>query len=588
MKNTIILLFSITFLWSCDEDFQELNTNPNLGDPPAEFLFTKVEKDLHTYKGGGEWYHENHQKMTWAQYLTQGEANAGDVNSILPGSKYGTFYLSIMNHLDEVRLNVSRLSEKQQASKKSLIGAADVIQAFFALKITDQYGDIPYLEGGKGRYEGIINPVYDTQETLLNTLVTELNNAIQMLSGASDMTSSTDFIYGGSSDKWIKLANAIKLRIATRLLSADLSSAQAIIASVVADGRLMESNDDQFTWDIGGDYRGGGGAGFEWKGLMWSAEPLVEFMKTTVDPRIRIFYEMNGYTQESIDAFTDPSTISPAVDLTNDNDVLFTTADGEDILGYRYIGAPTHRQDPRVSVPGYFNYIDDANTLGPNTPMVSKWHRRLIQTCTSTYGGLLPVSVNDSANYVDVLLSYSEVCFMMSEFILKGYTAGDAENWYTKGVESSLTTYDMIGDKQNLDMAVAGKWYPYLPVSTAEVTNYLATPEVAFNGTDDLEKVYVQSFLNFFRLPSEGWLLSMRTGYPKYNSSVFSRFPTDNNEILFPRRIPTPEPGDLNRENWDASLQSQGFTALDENPETLNSQRLWWDKSNPTIGSGGN
>jgi|TARA_B110000037_G_scaffold79639_1_gene95000 hypothetical protein len=187
--------------------------------------------------------------------------------------------------------------------------------------------------------------------------------------------------------------------------------------------------------------------------------------------------------------------------------------------------------------------------------MVSKWHKRLIQTSTSTYGGLLTISVNDSANYVDVLLSYSEVCFMMSEFILKGYT-GDAENWYTKTVESSLTTYDMIGDKQNLDMAVAGKWHPSLPVSTAEVTHYLATPEVAFNGTDDLEKVYVQSFLNFFRLPSQGWLLSMYTGYPKYNSSVFSRFPKYNNEIIFLRRIPTPEPGDLNRENWDASRQS--------------------------------
>ena len=44
--------------------------------------------------------------------------------------------------------------------------------------------------------------------------------------------------------------------------------------------------------------------------------------------------------------------------------------------------------------------------------------------------------------------------------------------------------------------------------------------------------------------------------YFGYNSSVFSRFPKYNNEILFLRRIPTPEPGDLNRENWDASRQS--------------------------------
>ena len=92
-------------------------------------------------------------KMSWAQYLTQGEANAGDINSILPGSKYGTFYLTVMNHLDEVRLNISQLTEEEQKSKQKLAAASDVIQAFFALKITDQYGDIPYTEAGKGRYE---------------------------------------------------------------------------------------------------------------------------------------------------------------------------------------------------------------------------------------------------------------------------------------------------------------------------------------------------------------------------------------------------------------------------------------------------
>ena len=590
MKKIIILFIAISLFWSCD-DFQEVNTDPNVSVPPSEFLFAKVLKDLHTYKGGGEWYHENHQKMTWAQYLTQGEANAGDINSILPGSKYGTFYLTVMNHLDEVRLKISQLNEEEQKSKQKLAAAADVVQAFFALKITDQYGDIPYSEAGKGRYEDILNPVYDTQEMVLNTLVDELDSAIVKLS--ENLTDefnfgSSDFIYGGDSEKWIKLANAVKLRIATRLLSANEAKAKSIITSVAADGRLFESNDDQFTWDIGGTYRGNSGADFEWKGIMWSAKPMVEFMKTTVDPRIRIFFELNGYTQETIDAFAAPSDISPAVDIANDNDVLYTTAAGEDILGYRYIGASTHRQDPNVAIPGYYVYRDNPSGIGSDASMVSKWNRRLIQTCTNTYAGMLAGSENDNANYVDVMLSYAEVCFMMAEFSLKGYIGDDAETWYNKGIESSLGTYNMIGEKGNLAMAAGNTVYPYLPVTSTEVTAYKATPEVMFNGTDDLEKVYIQSYLNFFRLPSEGWILSMRTGYPKYGSSLLARAPIDNSEIPFPRRIPTPEPGDLNRVNWEASLQSQGFTALDENPNVLNSQRLWWDINNPAIGSGGN
>lgn len=586
MKKLILLLITISIFNGCD-DFQEINTDPNIGIPPAEFLFTKVEKDLGVYKGGGEWYHENHQKMTWSQYLTQGEANAGDINSILPGSKYGTFYGSVMAHLDETRLQISYLSEEEQKSKQKLVAASDIIQVFFGLRITDQYGDIPYSEAGKGRYEDILNPVYDKQVDLLDQFVAELDNAIQLLSeNVSDEFdfSDNDFIYNGDTDKWIRLANAVKLRIATRLLSQNETKARDIIANVVADGRLFESNDDQFTFDIGGDYRGSAGAGFEWKGLMWSAEPIIEFMKSTMDPRLRIFFEINGYTQESIDAFDDPSDISPAVDIVNDNAVLFTTTDGEDILGYRFIGAPTHRQDPTVSIPGYYQFIDDPITLGPNTPMVSKYNRRLIQTCDYAYGGL----PSATGNYVDVMLSYAEVCFMMSEFILKEYATGNAEDWYNKGINSSLTTYNMIASIGELDLIVANKTYPYLEVSETEINDYLTAPEVSFNGLDDLEKVYIQQYLNFFRLPSEGWILSMRTGYPKYGSSLLARFPTDDNEIPFPRRIPTPEPGDLNLENWQSANESQGFSPRDENPQVLNSQRLWWDLNNPTIGSGGN
>jgi hypothetical protein len=586
MKRIIYLMLIISFITGCTDKFAEINTDPNVGVPPAEFLFTYVQKELVTYKGAGEWYHENHQIMTWAQYLVQGEANQGDVNIIYRGDKYGTFYSKIMNHLDEMRYRIGLLPEQEKAAKQKLVAAADVIQAFFALRITDEFGDVPYSEAVLGRREGKLDPVYDKQETILLTLVDELNGAIQVLSSSISNEfdwSKADIIYKGDALKWIKMANAVKLRIALRLESQNLTKAKEIINAVVADGRLFASDDDQFTIDLGGNFRGGGGAGFEWKGLMWAPKPMVNFMKTTKDPRIRIFYELNGYTQESINAYASVNDIPKAVDITNDNQVLYTTAAGEPIYGYRYIGAPTHRQDPNVAIQGYYQYIDDPNKVGVNTMLVSKWHRRLIQSCDYNYGGLPPAT----GNYVDVQLSYAEVCFMMSEFILKGYISGNAKDWYEKGVRSSLKTYNMIGTKGDLTLRVAGKIYPYLPVSDAEINAYLAHPTVLFNGTNDLEKVYVQQFINFYRLPDEGWRFSMRTGYPKYGSSLLARYPVDNNEIPFPRRLPTPEPGDLNRANWEAANSTQGFTSpRDETPSVLSNQRVWWDKNNPQIGVG--
>lgn len=588
MKKIIYLLLGISIITSCTDKFAEINKNPDIGVPPAEFLLTYVEKELVTYKGGGEWYHENHQIMSWAQYLVMGEANSSNINAILHGSKYGTFNNVVMNHLGEIRYAINLLPEAEQNSKKKLIAAADVIQAFFALRITDEYGDIPYSEASLGRHKGKLNPVYDKQETILLALITELNNAIQTLSTTVPNEfdfKNADFIYDGDATKWIKMANAVKLRIATRLESQNLTKAKEIISSVFTDGRLFASDDDQFTLDIGRDFRGGGGAAFEWKGQMWAPKPLVNFMKSNKDPRIRIFYELNGYTQESINAYPDVKDIPKVINIQNDKELLYTTAAGEKIYGYRYIGAPTHRQDPTVSIQGYYQYIDDPNKVGVNTMCVSKWNRRLIQGCDYNYGGLPPAT----GNYVDVQLSYAELCFMMSEFILKGYITGNAELWYNNGIESSLKTYDMIGKKGDLTLRVAGKTYPYLPISLAEITAYKNDPTVKFTGTKnlDLEKVYVQQFINFYRLPEEGWRFSMRTGYPKYGSTLMARYPTDNNEIPFPRRIPTPEPGDLNRANWEATNAAQGFTnPLDETPSVLNSQRLWWDKNNPEIGMG--
>ena len=45
----------------------------------------------------------------------------------------------------------------------------------------------------------------------------------------------------------------------------------------------------------------------------------------------------------------------------------------------------------------------------------------------------------------------------MSEFVLKGYTSGDAADGYRKGMEASLRTYNMLGEKQDLIMRVANK-----------------------------------------------------------------------------------------------------------------------------------
>lgn len=577
-----ILFISIALLVSCNQDFQELNRDPNIVDsPPLEAVFTHVEKTLADYKGS-EWYYDNHQIMPWMQYLVMGNANNGDVNNIQPrGGKYDIFYNQIFPHLAEIRRQIDEKTPEQQQFYKKLKALTYVVQVYHALKVTDIFGDIPYTEAGLGRFEGKLDPIYDRQQDLLNVFVTELNMAIADLSdnsGTYFTLGNADFIYKGDWLKWIKLANAVKLRIALRLESQDLTKAKSIIAEVVADGRLFANEADQFTYFISDKWLGNGGTGLEFKGTLWAAKPIVDFMKKTIDPRIRIFYEPNGYNKATLDKIGS-GPIPAFIDIANDNQVLYTTETGENVYGYRYIGSPVDRNDPTIN---QYAFVDNITQIGATAIQISKWNRRLLMTCNFRYSG----GAVATGAYVDVLLSYSEVCLMMSEFILKGYTTGNAEDWYNKGVRASLSTYSFIAVTGQLEPIVAGAKYTFKPITTAEMDAYLLKPEIKFGGSSNLEKVYVQQYLNFYRLPEEGLNLGRRTGYPKFNSSLLARKQVDNPDLPWPRRMVAPDPGDLNRANWRASHDAQGFSGLNESPILLSTERVWWDKKNPALGAG--
>lgn len=559
-----------------------MNRDPNVVDaPPLESVFSYVEKKLADYKGS-EWYYDNHQIMPWMQYLVLGEGNAGDVNQLQPrGGKYSVFYNEIFPHLIEIRRQIELKPVEEQEYYKKLHAVTFVIQVYHALLVTDLFGSIPYTEAGTARLDGKIDPQYDTQPELFDQFHTQLNEAILQMSGNEKeyfSPGSSDFIYNGNWENWIKLANAIKLRLATRLESQNPEKAKTIINEVILDGRNFESVSDQFVYDIADLWRGTGGADFEWKGVLWAPKPLLKFMKKTVDPRIRIYFEPNGYHETTINAIGG-SNLPVIIDTVNDNQVLYITPAGEKMYGYRYIGVPVNRNAPDLN---NYGFAYNPNEVGAGAIQLSKWNQRLLMSCSKRYSG------GDQAEgtYVDVLFSYAEVCFLMSEFILKNYITGDAEEWYKKGIRASMETYDFIAQKAQLEPVVAGEVYTYMPLNEAEIESYLNSPEIAFDGINNLEKVYIQQYINFYRQPEEGYALGRRTGYPKFNSELLARENVDNPELPWPRRMVTPDPGDLNRSNWRESHEDQGFSGLDESPEILSSQRLWWDKNNPKLGEG--
>ena len=67
-----------------------------------------------------------------------------------------------------------------------------------------------------------------------------------------DVLGAQDFIYRGKLDKWAKLANSLKLRIAARLINKDKARAIAIVNEAAQNpAGLILTLDDDFVFNKG-------------------------------------------------------------------------------------------------------------------------------------------------------------------------------------------------------------------------------------------------------------------------------------------------------------------------------------------------
>lgn len=114
--------------------------------------------------------------------------------------------------------------------------AATTMRVFALQALVDCYGSVPYSEA-----LDISNssPHYDEGETVYAGILAELNEALAKAS-ASDPVA-TNFLYSGqTAGSWIKFANALKLKILTRLSGVQDVSSQ--IGAIISEGNLPTSD----------------------------------------------------------------------------------------------------------------------------------------------------------------------------------------------------------------------------------------------------------------------------------------------------------------------------------------------------------
>jgi hypothetical protein len=584
----------------CTGDFAEMNTNPKaLVTVEPESIFFTAQMETHT---ANEYWQEAAGMARWVRYGVVYYFNGSNQTFEYMGDgHYGPY-----NALGGLVTNIDYLVDNHEnaAGYANLKAMARILLISDGISTSDMWGSLAYSEAWKARAGetdmALMEPKFQTQEELSAVWDAELKACIEILktsTGQIDIAGN-DRAYGGDAAQWVKAANGLRLRIASRLLKRDPATAKAIAAEVLSPANaeyVMSSTDDSFILWFENLYTNvHGGDWHSPKDLLGASDILVNFMDDNDDPRLRMFFAKNNLTPENIKAYNDwclnyavkneetgkmeyPSGYDPAKPMDQQIDAFYSRYIPDGTPGLRvtdvfdlYTGGAT---DPtvRASHPGNVGrtLLADFSPTGEAINM-----RAANEPQVAIFDG--SENGNTGINWFPTM-THADFCFLAAEFVLtEGVSSSkSAQAWYEEGVRSSLDQWNEIGKLCVVD--------DYTPMTEEEISAFTTMPDIAWaaDAKLQLEQIRTQAWVDNFKNYGEAWAQWKRTETPGYERTIvtFDRVYWNNVELNVPRRakFTTPVIGSQN----EANLQER-LDVMMADPEFggLSNEfgRLWWDK----------
>lgn len=230
MKKVKIFIVACLFLSfsGCTNNFEEINTNPNLIDQISpgtllnEIIYNMASNNVTNH------YNINAQLMqvqlTYPQYY--GGVQRYEILETTGNSQWNAGYRWAKN-VDEML----RVAEANQASNYIAIGLT--LNAWIYSNLTDTFGDIPFSEASQAE-GGILQPKYDRQEDIYNSLLSDLERANSLYDHQQAMTYGTDILFANDTRKWQRFTNSLRLRLLLRISNVR-SSSYSEMAAILQD-----------------------------------------------------------------------------------------------------------------------------------------------------------------------------------------------------------------------------------------------------------------------------------------------------------------------------------------------------------------
>jgi hypothetical protein len=128
------------------------------------------------------------------------------------------------------------------------IAIAQVAEAYVITTLVDYLGDIPYTQSNNIEF---LNPEADAGADIYSNMISLLDTAIENFNKEESRKPDKDFYYGGDEDKWIKLANTLKLKIYLQQRLVGASEATSAINAIVSSGNYIQTAADDFQFNFG-------------------------------------------------------------------------------------------------------------------------------------------------------------------------------------------------------------------------------------------------------------------------------------------------------------------------------------------------
>ncbi|RFS23923.1 SusD/RagB family nutrient-binding outer membrane lipoprotein [Chitinophaga silvatica] len=466
------------------------------------------------------------QVMRWNQFDCCNYNYYGDQRYDWGGVDFSSYYT--MNNVQQMEAEAARLGGQTINPYTSL---GKFFRALLYYRMTCLVGDLPMKEALQGKAD--LTPKYSSQKEVFLQILKWLEDANTELgqqvnnpdksATAEGQILKGDFYFGNDLASWQRTVNAFRLRVLITLsgktADADLKVVDQFknIVSNPAKYPLFEAMGQSFQYlynNINKYPSNPDNLGFDATRYNMSATYLNTLVNLN-DPRAYI-------------------TAEPATEQLNK---LYKTP--ADITAY--VGAPSGESLDNMS-----SKMSNVDTAVYSVRSRSRYY----------------------SNYTaepGIIVGYPELCFNMAEAINRGWISGDAEEWYKKGIKSSLGFYGVPTVAAGIiTKSYAGLRYD-VPFDFENTYYKQAAVKYSGDNAQGLKQILTQKYLAFFE--NSGWEAFInwrRTGVPTFSTGTGT-----GNNTMIPKRFKYPDSErSANTTNWTNALQSQfGGTTDDINAD---------------------